>query len=151
MSDSCGDGNVVSEHTYKGNKVVLQIPHVHVAVFAARRTGFPSHVLRQNRPQRHAPNKESAHVSMRRTDHVVRPQINATTNGYSFLAASYINSTDDLALPVEFSLDPELELPSELHIIEEVEKRLIGRQPGGRNDLPSECLRIDVLHIHWDG
>ena len=123
---------------------------MHVAVFAARRPGFAGHVLPENRAQRHAANQECAHVAMRRANDVVLPQVDAASYRDGFLATTDVHATDDLALAIQFPLDPELQFSRQLHVEEHVEKRFLGWKSDRWYRVPGERVRVRRVHIHWD-
>ena len=100
---------------------------MHVSFFTASRTGFAGHILCKDSAQRHSANEESAHIAVRWTNDVVRPQINTATHRDGFLTAADVHSADDLSLPIELPLDPEFELARQLHVIQHVEQALVGR------------------------
>ena len=61
-----------------------------------------------------AAQKIGSHVAMRRTDDIVGSQVHAASNRDRFLAPPYVNSAQNLSLPVELALNAVLELASEL-------------------------------------
>ena len=52
--------------------------------------------------------------------HVILPKVDTTANGDRFLTSADVDSANDLALPVQFSLDPKFQLPGEFHVVKHV-------------------------------
>src|SRR3989442_14649919 len=115
---------------------------MHVAVLAASGSGFARHVLRENGAQRHATNQECSHVAMRRADDIILPQVDAASYRDGFLSAPHVHTTDDLALTIQFPLDPEFQLARQLHVMEHVEKCFLGWKSDRWYCVPCERVRI---------
>ena len=114
-------------------------------VFALCRTGLAPHVLREDGAKVHPFEKVSAHVSMRRADHVIRPQIDAASDGNGFLAPADVDTAHNLALPVELALNAVFEFPRQLQVIKDADLSL-----GRRNfrALVAEWGRIHRFQVH---
>ena len=77
---------------------------------------------------------------MRRANDVVFTKVNAAADSDGLLSTADIDASQDFALPVEFSLDTVLQLTNNLHVIQDFELRLSGRER--RKLSHGECVRI---------